>query len=66
MDDDTPFAAGTKKLPPTLGEIIKKASDVKKENRYDSAEEMLGCVDLCGTDEAPVTLSADEMPKEIK
>lgn len=66
MDDDAPFTAGIKKLPPALGEIIKKASDAKKDNRYDSAEEMLGCVEACGIDEEPVTLNADEMPKEVK
>lgn len=66
MDDDTQFLTGIKKLPPALGEILKRASDVKKDNRYDSAEEMLGCVESCGIDEEPITLNADEMPKEVK
>lgn len=66
IDDDEPFCAGIKKLSPTLGDIIKKASEVKKENRFNSAEEMLGCVNSCGIDEEAVTLTEEEMPQEVK
>lgn len=65
MDDDTTFCSLIKKLPEPLGEILKKACEVKKENRFDSAYEMLTALESCGIEEEPLTLTLDDPAKEI-
>ena len=65
MDDDTTFCSLIKKLPESLGEILKKACEVKKENRFGSAYEMLTALESCGIEEEPLTLTLDDPAKEI-
>lgn len=51
LDNDDVFLKGLEELSPELRRIIKKSAEVKKNDRYSCAEDMLGELEKCGIKE---------------
>ncbi|MGN1136553.1 MAG: leucine-rich repeat domain-containing protein [Oscillospiraceae bacterium] len=56
LDSDSAFSKELSKLPNEFSRIIKKASEVKIENRYSRAEDMLYDISQCGIEPEPVNI----------
>lgn len=56
LESDSSFSADLSSLPKSFSAIIKKASALKIEDRYSSAEEMLGDIKNCGIAPEPVPI----------
>ena len=60
LDDDAAFCRELEAIPEKLREIIRKAANVRKENRYDTAKELLADVEKCGIEEKGFKINCKE------
>lgn len=56
MDDDSTFTENLSDIPPQLAAVIKKAAELRYENRYKSADEMLAELNSCGIAEERINV----------
>lgn len=66
LDDDGAFLKGLEEISPGLRSIIKKSAEVKKDNRYPSAEAMLEDLEKCGIGEKGVSEIKVKTPEKAK
>ncbi len=67
MDDDSTFIEELGKISPKLAAVIKKAAELRYENRYSDANEMLAELDNCGIVEESINVKKiTSLSEEIK
>ena len=60
LDDDAPFCRELEAIPDKLREIIHKAANVRKEDRYSTAKELFDDVEKCGIEEKEFKITRKE------
>lgn len=64
LEDDSDFEFQLHGITPSLAEILRRSCNVRRELRYQNAEEMLGAVSVCGVE--PVGFPADKIQQAVR